>query len=441
MKKTFTLGLALLFTSSLHAESVKILTCGDGTPGREEPQLYGLGISPNGQYICGAIENGNGFFVADAATGEVKWGLADSDSGGELRNIDNSGVAVGFTDYGIKYSFTTGKQTMVEAPEGFRYVLCEDITEDGKLIVGSLSSQSFTTYAAYQKDGGEWVTLPIPTEEELGPFSDIPDGSAAKYVSNDGKVILGYLGSFTLPVVWFLNEEGEYEADFFPARYIKQTEEDIDNPSRPLYSISGMYYNMSNNGKYICLLGLIKNTEDISINVPVIFNTDTRDIKIYNEEQNIDAISMGLYPTAICDDGTFIGTIGQPYFNEFGSFIMEADETQASTYNEAFPIFEKKLGESENHGFNMPTGMSADGRIILGYTYYCEDYMDSAADAYYVTYIINRDESFVEKISDNSSSSQPEAFFSIDGKCHKSLVKGVNIIRMSDGSTRKIMVK
>lgn len=443
MKKTITLLLALACTVSVSAESLKILSCGDGIPGLDDPQLYGLGISPDGHYVCGAVENGNGIFVADAMTGEVKWALADGDEGGELRHIDNNGVAVGFTESGIKFDFATAAQVSSPIPEGSKYVLCEDITADGSLIVGSIAGKSFTTTAAYMKEGGEWVTLPFPSEEELGPLAKkITVSSAAKNVSADGKIILGYLGSFTVPVLWIMNDEGEYEVDFFPLRFLKFTEEDIENEELPLYSISGMYFNMSDNGKYVSLLGLIKDkTTGEFFNSPAIYNTENRDITVY-DRQEIDGSGDGLYPTAICDDGTFIGTLGQPYFGEVGCFIMEAGETKAYTYNDSFPIFEEELGESDRLGFNIPTAMSADGRYIMGYTYYCSDYYDSSANAYYVTYIIDRNgDASVENISENTTSAVVESIYSIDGHRRDNVVKGINLIRMSDGTTRKIMVK
>lgn len=443
MKKTFTLSLALALTVSVYADGLQIFNCGKGIPGVDEPQLMGLGISPDGHYICGPTENGSGLFIADRFTGDVKWAIAEGDEGGELRHVDNNGIAVGFNYAGTKFDFATGTQTPVVAPEGYRYILCEDITADGSMIVGSMAGESFTTEAAYSKDGGEWVLLPQPTADDLGIYFDkILAGSAAKYVSNDGKIILGYVGSFTIPMAWIMNDKGEYEIDFFPMRYIKESEEDSDE-AHILYSLSAMYLNMSDNGKYISLLGMVRDeTIEDYLNVPVIYNTETRDITVYKGVQKIDETLSGLYPTAICDDGTFIGTIGQPFFGEFGCFIMKAGETEAQTYNEAFPAFKEKLGTSEEYGFNMPTGMSADGKYLLGYTYYCEDYNDEDADAYYLTYVIERDpDSSIESISVDTAPAVTESIYGIDGQRRATLTKGLNIIRMSDGTARKVMVK
>lgn len=440
MKKTVTLSLALALAASVYADNVKVLGCGQGVPGVDEPQLMGLGISPNGHYVCGPIENGAGFFAADVQTGEVKWTLA-GDEGGELRHIDNSGLAVGFTDWGVTYDFATGEVTVLDAPAGFRYILCEDITEDGTMFVGSMVGQTFETKAAYCKDGKTWQALPVPTQADLGEFANsISAGSAAKYVSADGKVILGCLGSFTIPVLWTLNDKGEYEADFFPARFVKTGNDEAGDNAKPLYSISAMYLNMSNNGKYLSMLGMVFDAElDGYLNVPVIYNTESKEAVVYTGLQAIDENKVGLYPTAVCDDGTFIGTIGQPFFGEYGCFIMKAGKTVAEKYIDAFPAFKNKFGESDALGFNIPTGMSADGSYLLGYSFYSEDYNSEASDAYYVTYVIDvNGDAAVDNVQTDETA-VPVAFYGIDGRRLGKMTKGINIVRMSDGTTRKVI--
>lgn len=439
MKKTFTLSLALAICASLHAEDFKLVTFGLGVPGLDEPQLQGLGISPDGSYVCGSVEYGEGIFVAETATGEITWKIVDGSEGGELRHVTNEGIAIGFTDQGVLYSFDTGKETFIEAPEGYREILGEALTNDGKMLVGSLVGAY--TEAAYSKDGGDWTLLPVPSKEELGALAPRSLGSAAKLVSGDGKVIFGFLGSFAIPIAWIMNDAGEYEYDFFPAKYFK-TDEDSDDPEKILTGLSAMYLNMSNNGKYLSMVAKIDDEETGGfMNVPVIYDTDKRELKIYKETQNIDPAKIGMYPIAIADDGTFIGTIGQPVFGSIGSFIMEAGASQARTYAEAFPKFYDEIGESDDLGFNIPTSISADGRYILGYTYYCDDYMNDAAFSYYETYIIERDiDSSVDEISDNASGSGVvEAIYSLDGQRLREVSKGINIIRMSDGSVRKVL--
>ena len=444
MKKTFTLSLALALCASVHAENLKIFSCGIGTPGMEEPALMGLGISPNGKYICGALQEGVGIFVADNETGDVNWLILSNDDGGELRHVDNRGVAIGVADDGILFSLEDAEETIIPAPAGYRYFLGDDLTNDGSMMVGSLPGKSFDGKAVYTYDAEEWYFLPVPTQEELGDLDPRADASAAKFVSADGKVIFGHLGSFGVPIVWIKNDAGEYEYDFFPAKYLKATQADIDNPDKPLYGLSAMYTNMSNNGKYLCMVGRIKvEGTGQDLDIPVVYNTEEKSLTLYKDFQDIDENGNGLYPCAISDDGTMIGTIGQPYFHSVGTFILRAGQSQAELYTEAFPEYRKKLGAADELGFNMPTGISADGRYLLGYTYYADDYYDPASPAYWVTYTIDTQagSTGVESAMVTESQAVPEAYYSVDGKRLGEMTKGVIIVRMSDGTVRKVIKK
>lgn len=443
MKKAITLSLGLALCATVYADDIRIFSCGIGTPGVEEPALMGLGISANGKYICGALQEGIGIFVADNETGDVNWLILSNDDGGELRHVDNNGVAIGVADEGILFSMEDAEETFIYAPTGYRYFLGESLTNDGSMIVGSLPGQSYDGKAVYTYDKQEWFFLPVPTKEELGALDPRADASSAKFVSGDGNVIFGHLGSFGIPIAWIKNEAGEYEPDFFPAKYLKVTEDDRNNPDKPLYGLSAMYTCMSNNGKYLCMVGKILTEDDNYLDVPVVYDTEKKDIVIFGESQEIDEAGNGLYPLAISDDCTIIGTIGQPYFHSVGSYILKAGETQAERFNDAFPAFAEKLGESDEYGFNMPNGISADGRYILGYTFYCEDYNDPGADAYWVTYTIDTQSKTtgIEASTAIENLAKPEAYYSVDGKRLSEMSKGINIVRMSDGTVRKVIKK
>ncbi|MDE5996624.1 MAG: hypothetical protein K2G77_00265, partial [Muribaculaceae bacterium] len=308
------------------------------------------------------------------------------------------------------------------------------------------TGKAFDTMAAYSIDNEAWIHLPMPSDAELGDLKQfISNMSGAKFISGDGKVILGHLGSFTYPIVWTRNEGGEYISDFFPVRYVKTAEEDRYDDSKPLYSISGMYTCMSHSGKYVATIGLIANDDNTDTRVvPVVYNTEDKTIKIYGDKQNVDEMNLGLFPRAIADDGTFVGTISEPSnpAGNFGAFIMKAGEEQAELYIEAFPAFNELLGESDYLGQNTPTGISADGKYILGYTFYSDDF-DAASDApaYYLTYVIDTgSESEVDEISAGKVDFK-EAVFSIDGRRMRYITKGLNIVRNADGSVSKILKK
>ncbi|MDE6548774.1 MAG: hypothetical protein K2L22_07240 [Muribaculaceae bacterium] len=445
MKKFFTFSFALALCNVAVADDVKVLTCGDGTPGIDEPQLMAEAISPNGKYVCGAIELGNGVFVANTETSEVKWVIPEEidDDGAELRGIDNFGMAVGYSGmFGISWQFDKEDVTYLEGPKGSRGIIGEALSNDGSILVGSiLASQS---QAAYSKDGGvSFSCLPMPPEEDvLKVLKQVPEAYAAKRVSGDGKVIVGYIGSFTIPCVWVMNENGEYVPDLFPVKFLKLSDDDLENEERPLSGISAMYLALSNNGRYLCLVGLIPKGDEKYVDVPIVYDIQTKSLTVYSDPQEIDLGNEGLYPSAISNEGTFIGTIGMPVFGSSGCFIMKAGASQAELFVDAFPAFNERYGESDYLGYNVCTGISADGRYITGYTYYAEDYNDLSTPAYYESYIIDRGEVGTEAVDALTSGQKyPEAVYSIDGRSLRGMTKGINIIRNSDGSVRKVLKK
>ena len=248
---------------------------------------------------------------------------------------------------------------------------------------------------------------------------------------------MGHVGSFTFPIVWTRNQAGEYVTDFYPARYVKTQENDA---TKELYNISAMYTCMSHNGKYVGSVGLIiGGPYNEFFIVPVIYNTEEKTLKIYKEWQDIDELGVGLYPRAIADDGTFIGTVGQPQTGSTGAFIMRAGQEQAELFVDAFPAYAEKLGPSDEAGYNVPTGISADGNNIVGYTYYSDD-LDASSDApaYYLTYVISLAGSGVDQV-DGTAMHMQEGIYSIDGRKIGRMAKGLNIVRNADGTVSKII--
>lgn len=436
MKKSLIFGIVLSMIASVKADELKVLSLTDEFPTVYDPPFQGLGISADGRYACGSISMGLGVFSADLSTNQIEWTLIEDEEGGELRNIDNNGVAIGLE---YTYRFDTGELSENEIPEGYKKVLYEDLTNDGSLIVGSVVDPAIGTIAVYFDAEGNCNRLPIPPDDELHGLANKFRGiSAAKHVSGDGKVILGFLGSFLMPIIWRMNDAGEYEYDFFVSDFIMMPDDDQADSDKILYGLSAHYMNLSNNGRYVCVLGMIYNEKQEECLVSVVYDTVTRESKVYMPDQDIDPSGLGLYPQAISDDGTFIGCIGQPYFGSIGSFIMKAGETQPELFVDAFPEYSEVLGESDNLGMSVPTDISADGSKILGYTFYSEDYYDENHPAYYVTYVISTgDVNAVREIPTSDLSS--EAVYSIDGRRLRSVQKGLNIIRNADGSVTKIM--
>ena len=175
--------------------------------------------------------------------------------------------------------------------------------------------------------------------------------------------------------------------------------------------------------------------------IPAVYDIQEKTLNPHCEPQAIDPEGYGLFITAISDDGTIVGSIGQPDQGSRGSYILRAGETQAEKFVDAFPAYGELLGEGDFYGFHLPTGMSADGRYISGYCFYSADYNDDSP-AYYTTYLIDTvTGAGVDEIASEAEEATPVAIYTLDGQRVSELTKGVNIIRMSDGTSRKVINK
>lgn len=241
-------------------------------------------------------------------------------------------------------------------------------------------------------------------------------------------------------MIWTMNEDGEYVVDPVITNYINSPENEVENGGAGLVGLFSC--NLSENGKYAVCRGTII-VEDEFLYVPVVYNVEEQTFTVYNEVQDIDEMGLGLTPSAIDNDGTIIGVIGEPLYGSAGSFVLKAGETQAENFSAAYPMFAETFGMSDYLGYCVPTAISSDGRLIVGYGYYCEDFYDEDAMAYFVTYVIDTQSQTsgvkIAAIVDNDA--QPEEFYSIDGKRLGEMSKGLNIVRMSDGSVRKVIRK
>ena len=435
MEKISTIILALSLCMTATAEtSMRILSFGSEMGlGINEPGIMAFGISPNGRYVCGSIEYASGIFIGDLETNKMFYSISDSDTGAQLLNINNNGEAIGFDgDCGILFDIDE-KETILQTSEKRSYILGQDISEDGSVQVGMLVSESFQTYAAYSKDGGKWKTLPLP-DLDLGYFNQIQ--VAARYVSSDGKIILGNIGAWGPATLWRLNEAGEYIPDPIFDGYLMMTREDVEKPYFR-FTPEGM----SPDGHYVLIEVCTYENGVTSLTMPAVYDTHTRELKVYDEPQTIDYAESGLHPTAIDNNGTFIGMVGSGSFN-MGAFIMFAGETQAQMYTEAFPEYADVLDILDLGGYHMPSDISADGRYILGNGWYTpsDDPMSDDAIYYFMTYVIDTgDENIVDELKNESMSTLPTEYYTLDGIRVEKPVKGMNIIRMSDGSYSKIL--
>lgn len=464
MKKIFTSSLLLALCLAAGANEPKQLTVFETDikdPQFGDMPLLGLTLSPNGKFIAGVVGEAQGVFIANTETCEVKYFVPGMDGTSaedaaemELRGVDNNGVAIGFGAGTVLYAFEDNSISIIPKPEGSQYVIGEDITADGSeylgtAVYGSGLEAGVSKVGVFRmKDDEEWTMLPRPTDEDFDYLGMSQRGTSANFISADGKIIFGTVGSFTLPVGWMMNDMGAYECDFYGKRYLKtEREEDLNDPEKPFFGMGAMYYAMSNNGRHMMTIGAInlgetnKPEDRILASVPVSYDIVTKTITVYDEDQKVNKYGYPMYPTGVADDGSFVGTFGQPFTGSSGSYIMKAGETQSQTLSQAFPDFGAVLGEADSFGFVVPTGYSADGKYISGYAWYSTDFNDDSP-AYYVTWAIDTTApAGVESVKISEPIPVAVGIYDIKGQRLEKMTKGLNIVRMSDGTSRKVMVK
>lgn len=427
---TIVATLAMSLAMTANAQSFRFLTFGEGSPGLEEPGMMGMGISPDGRYVCGALQMGLGYFMGDLQNDRFFYAVSEDDEGADLRHVDNNGLAIGFDGPGVTVSID-GTRTELKVPDAsYKYVLGEALTDDGSILAGSLVGAGYVTYAAYCKAGGEWTMLPKIDENLLGVYKN--KGTAAKYISGDGKIIAGYIGSFGPATLWVMNDKEEYEVDPLFARYAKVTLDD-DKVYAGFY-IQGL----SNNGKYVLIQGREYDNPERAI--PLVYNTETKEMTVYDEQQTgFDEGGYGITPTAICDNGMFVGVVGQIAIN-LGGFIMYPGETQAKMLCDAFPEWHDEFANMDVYGYHVPMGLTADGQYLIGYGYYSPDPYDELINPYFATYILGTGiGDGVEGVACDLNLKTPPAYYTIDGRKVASPGKGVTIAVTPEGRTEKII--
>lgn len=363
MKKVSIIVFALAICAMANAETtLKVLSFGSlQGPGLGEPGMIGLGISPDGRYVCGTLENAVGIFIGDLDSDKMIYAFSEGDDGGQLMNVNNEGVAIGFNGYpGVTFN-TEGIETILRVPDGFKYVVGQDLSADGSVAVGLMVGDGYQIFPAFSRNGDVWQKLPMP-DMDMGDYNTKQCG--ARYISEDGKIILGYIGALGPATLWRLDDNGEYVADPFFDVYAMRTKEDKDHPY-----VTFEAQGMSPDGHYVLIKVCTYSDGVPGLNMPAVYDTQTQTLKVYDEEQKIDVYNIGLTPTAIANDGTFIGMLGSAAVNA-GAFIMKAGESHAEMYVEAFPEYAEIFDFLDFCGYHMPADISADGNRIIGNGWY-----------------------------------------------------------------------
>lgn len=421
------------------AFSQKITVLEEGAPfGGMMPQC----ISPNGMYVGGSTFAGMMFMEAwenhNYIIVDGSYGSQFENYGSEIRGISNDGTGIGFDDRGaVMVNLPSNSYELlqpIDTSKGIYDVLANSITADGSLVVGSVVNSSYSQAPVYWENG-KLNYLPVPTDIDFG---FIPDGFSAQQVTADGSIIMGYaIDNFaTYPMVlWYRQQDGSYECDPVFYKYFEG-----GAGANEFLRFNGM--SMSRNGAYI-IMKVQYNTEDPAlkgVNLLAMYTVADKSLKIIHidGEHGIEpGTDCTVWFNGISDGGTVVGWITPSETGARYPFIMYADELQPILLSDAFPEIEelKVYDESESHSLS---GISTNGRYIcgMGMQYY------PMYDMYYfVGYVLDtmKEDAGVSSIFDEDK--RVTGYFGIDGLQKNELGNGINIIRYSDGTSRKVIIK
>lgn len=418
MKKTLlTLALSIVVSAFAWAQQLSIITDETGTQGA----IQVLTMSDNGMYVAGTTETMAGF-VMNVATGAIVYDEALDEFGCEMRGVSNDGIAVGLNGNAIILNVNTGEKTELETPAN-NTSIANAITPDGSLIVGLCYHDGFVENPAIWDQFGVLTLLPEPTPEELG-FTY--NGSRAVAVSEDGKTIVGYIVDDMAghPIIfWTLQDNGEWLLD----TTIATTLFEPAWGDKPYFTIEPLC--ISANGKYVGL-NLAFNNEEFSTGLGL-YNTETNEISVIPSGDEFQQAAF--YPSSVSNEGDIVGQIilGPTSRNAF--FYQNGDE-MVRTFAEAFP--EEEFAALANSPACIPTKITPNSSKIAGW------YIDLDTYNYYSFILTLSTEGIVDIVIDNNSSNAvPVAIYNTAGMLLDRPTPGVNIIMMSDGTSKKVLVK
>ena len=391
-------------------------------------------VSPNHRYVAGpafSMETGlMGMFVYDLETGDYAVKPERDEYGADIREVNNDGVATGYNLQACLFSID-GTVDYIEDEDGI-ITQARDASDDLSVVVGcTYRAEDYNTTACVWKDGVK-TNLPIPTDEELGFETN---GSVAYYTNSDGSVIAGYVvdNYSTNPLlIWRLQDDGTYVCDPVCTKYFSPMG-DVEGRPYVMFSPQGL----SRNGRYVSL-NLMVSSEDMMFSEQHIgrLNLETGELETYRADGEGDiAANAEMQATQVSDNGTILGwaLAGTWAMQQRSAIIWQKDRTPMILANLVPNITE--IPSWDAVGFNTAIDITPDGRYIAGFaqdeTYNYKGYLlDIGAVAAAVEAVKVTDEAAVEV-----------ARYAINGTRLTAPVKGVNIVKMSDGTVKKVFVK
>lgn len=347
---------------------------------------------------------------------------------GSFHAVTNEGIAVG--EFGSSYADKFPCYAKIgDAEVTYLYADKESevggsaygISADGKCIVGFYFDASWKTQACVWVNGGKTaadrIDLPAPTAEEFGGEIDYV---AARWISADAKVVLGYAqdsnnGSWVM-IYWTLEADGTYKvhADITKKYY---TSWEIDfttwdmkwvHPENPYSNFEPMA--LSANGQWVTLN--VCSTYDLNDYEAVVANQSAR-LNLTTGELEVLENEDGIYPElyGVANDGTAVGTTSMsfgpmaqrqhPNFSKKAagrapsdartSYIWKAGSTEVVALTDLF-LDDNYFNSEELSCEFVMSGITPDAQYICGYRHATDN-----VDLWEVS-------SFIAALSDESAS-------------------------------------
>lgn len=333
----------------------------------DKVQLMGEGISLNGKYVSGSNYATYQPAIWNTETGELTE-FSDFEEG-TLHTVSNNGIAVGTTG-GME-----GK-ALITTPDGKAHVLPDNagensqgseaycITEDGSMAGGFYFYFAYTNeeqtegfYAVYPCvwKNDVCTTLPYPSHKDVG-FA--VDGAGIRWMSKDGKILLGYLIddlSKWPAVIWRQNENGEYVCDPICKEYFEMGYQ--QGKPYMLFTPSGI----SPNGEWIAL-NVQEEYDDWDWDTmpPAVkaarYNLNTKELQVLDMEVDMNS-------TAITNDGTVLAyTLTDGMVGRVGYLWLAGQEKAVCLDDELNTVVNMPLMVA-----NTPCAFAEDGLTMQGF--------------------------------------------------------------------------
>lgn len=356
-----------IFTTVFMAACVLVAAAQTVSTVSETMQLMGESMSPNCKYVVGTnfVTWSPAIWVVE---GNTYVNFPDVEEG-QFHAVSNNGIAVGAKTYAIKANLDgtwselyADKGELVEEDWGSYYTGeagsdAWGITPDGRIIVGDYFDANYLTRPCLWI-GDKRVDLPLPAADAV-PFEF--DGAGARFISDDGKVILGYLNdNYGLwpACIWRQNEDGSYTADPICKDYYQEE----PGQGKPFMSFEGR--GLSGNGEWISLVVCpeydIFNWEQPTIQCARL-NLNNKELNVYGDGTQV----ISLY--GIANDGTAVGFEDSGMMYGRKGAIWYPGQSAPSMFSDLFPgneYFDSVTGEN---GCNAPGVITPDAKYVQGF--------------------------------------------------------------------------